>query len=85
MEEWGYTLDRHLHYGPAVQAATHAFQVCFANFQALKKTDWNAATYWSKESQQAWNRMVKCRKEETGHPFYLDPEQYQETVREFTR
>ena len=85
MVEWGYTLNRHMHYGPKTQAATHAFQVCFASYQALKKSDWNAATYWSNESQAAWNRLVKCRREETGHTLYLDPEQYQEAVSELAR
>jgi hypothetical protein len=80
MEEWGYTLDRHLHYGPKTLAATRVFQRCFSSYQALKKSDWNAAIYWANESQEAWNKLVKCRQEETGHAFYLTPEQYQEAV-----
>jgi hypothetical protein len=80
LERWGYTLDNHTHYNPKTQAAIHSFQVCFASFQALKKSDWNAATYWSNESQRAWNRLVKCRKEETNCAMYLTKEQYQEAT-----
>jgi hypothetical protein len=85
LEKWGYTLERHSHYSAKTQAAVHAFQVCFASFQALKKSDWNAATYWSNEAQDAWNRLVKCRREETGQAFYLDSKQYQEAVHELAR
>ena len=76
LEKWGYTLERHSHYSPKTQAAVRAFQICFASYQALKKTDWNAATYWSNESQIAWNRLVRCRREETGKTLYLNKKQY---------
>jgi L,D-peptidoglycan transpeptidase YkuD (ErfK/YbiS/YcfS/YnhG family) len=85
LERWGYTLEKHSHYNPKTQAAVHSFQICFASFQALKKTDWNAAMFWANESQDAWNRLVKCRREETGRTLYLDPQQYQEAVSEFSR
>lgn len=85
LEEWGYTLEKHSHYNPKTQAAVRNFQRNWGTFQSLKKTDWNAAMYWADQSQQAWNIMARCRIEETGNPFYLTPEQYQEAVRELAR
>jgi hypothetical protein len=83
LERWGYTLDRHRHYSPPTQAAVRALQVAFANFQALKKVDWNASIYWSDQAQTAWNRLVRCRREETGHTLYLTPTQYEDARHEF--
>lgn len=80
LEEWGYTLAKHSHYSAKTQAAVRFFQKRWGTFQQLKKADWNAALYWSDQAQQAWNVLVKCRLEETGHPFYLTPEQYKEAI-----
>jgi hypothetical protein len=82
LERWGFSLDRHRHYSPPTQAAVHAFQQAFATWQSLYKTDWTAAVQWSDRAQEAWNRLVKCRREETGHTMYLTPEQYEEARRE---
>lgn len=85
LEEWGYTLDKHSHYGPVVQAAIRYFQKRFATYQALKKSDKTAAREMAIESQKAWAFVQKHRKEETGTGFYLNPEQYKEVTREFNR
>jgi len=85
LERWGYTLEKHAHYSPRAQAAVRAFHVAFGSFQAIKKIDWNGAMYWSNEAQAAWNRLAKCRREETGYATYLNPIQYQEAMNELAR
>lgn len=82
MKRWGFTLERHSHYTPKTQSAVHLFQQAYASWLALYKTDWTAAVQLSDKAQEAWNRLVKCRREETGHTMYLTPEQYEEARRE---
>jgi len=82
LKRWGFTLERHQHYSPPTQAAVHAFQQSFASWLALHKSDVTAAMQWANKSQEAWNRLVKCRREETGHTMYLTPTEYEEARHE---
>lgn len=82
LERWGFSLDRHQHYSPPTQAAVYAFQKAFATWQSLQKSDWTASVQWASKAQEAWNRLVRYRREETGNPMYLTPEQYEEARRE---
>ena len=82
LQRWGSTLERHAHYSPPTQAAVHAFQKAFVTWKSLYKSDVTAAVQWATRSQEAWNRLVRCRREETGHTMYLTPAEYEEARRE---
>lgn len=76
-----FTLDKHQHYSPEVQALVREFQVLRAGFLLGGMASPSNALYRSFGLQAAWNKLAKLRRQETGVAYYLTPVQYDEACK----
>lgn len=67
-------MPSHDHYGQEVREALEYFQDLFVTYNASADHRWRMeTTNRSDVMQDAWNRLAKARKKETGVAYYLPP------------
>jgi len=72
------------HYSPETRAWLFSFQ--YANHKcALMYADKVGAIERATFAQEAWNRLARSRRNETGTGFYLTPEEYEKAVNDNSR
>lgn len=68
----------HSHYGPETLDALYAFQDAWkAYFNKTWISFQQESSFQLDSMQSAWNKLARERIKETGTPFYLTKEQYQ--------
>lgn len=67
-------MNSHDHYGQEVQEALKYFQDLFVTYNASANHRWKLdTTHRSDVMQDAWNRLARARKKETGVAYYVPP------------
>lgn len=80
-ERWGWDVDKHSHYSAKVQDALKKFSICWADYLAYSKINLLENFYRMGKVQDAFDLLVRARREETGVGAFLDAKSYKKAVR----
>jgi len=80
-ERWGWDVDKHSHYSAAVQDALKNFCVCWADYLAYSKINLVENFHRIAKVQNAFDFLVRVRREETGVGAFLGPKEYKKAIK----
>lgn len=76
-ERWGLDTGTHSHYSRRVKDALNEYHEKWAEYNSFKHINLIDNMHRQSAVQEAFDRLVSLRKEETGVGAYLNEEQYQ--------